>query len=402
MTLNLPNLILCFLTADEERNTLALKYWAIESDGKWTYQVQEIASEAAILKTKVAQEVRKVAVAYDLSNRCQSCSVPQVVGSRSELQLSSYQPAFICPTCQNVLTEERLRKEGELTRLQSERLIRILDRKVQEKVEYDYSDITYFDAVIVFALLTSSESAIRTGSIGNPYSLFVTPTNSLLGKLLARLHSRGILYFGHDTMLDAIDPSTPEHGPVSYYPLNIRWQLAPSRNGESFAKVFRTVGAVVDQRDECSDFKGAVAELWHLLAVDAATYSLSQELEKYRFFDVPTGEKTVEAFLYALKHFSIPQLRNFLYRIARDTAALSRRPEFHVRHALNTIPGNIIRITQRAVTEKWTVNPFCLKWDQEEAPLLTLFFDRVLGTGMVGFKSTTSAAFLESDTLAQV
>jgi hypothetical protein len=86
-------------------------------------------------------------------------------------------------------------------------------------------------------------------------------------------------------------------------------------------------------------------------------------------------------------------LRYLLFRIAKNTAALSSRRDFTRQHALNTISGSLIRDCDRALADNWTIKPYCMKWDEEEARLIAILFDRVLQTGIEGFKSATGAAF---------
>ncbi len=52
---------------------------------------------------------------------------------------------------------------------------------------------------------------------------------------------------------------------------------------------------------------------------------------------------------------------------------------------------DLIRDCDRALADHWTVNPYTMRWDDEEPRLTTLLFDRVLGSGIAGFKTMTGA-----------
>jgi hypothetical protein len=247
--------------------------------------------------------------------------------------------------------------------------------------------------MLTYGIMQHSHSAVSTGRVGNPYELALCPSNSLLSKLLARLRTSGILLFGSDTAIEAIDSSSEEGKGISYYPLKVNWQLAQPTSGESFPSLFRKIGAVIDARDEDPEYVDAASELWWMLGMDDAIRYLDRELSRYRIWDFSAGEKMNEALFHALSRFSIPKLRYLLYRIAKNTAALSTRQDFTRRHALNTIPGSLIRDCDRALADNWSIKPYCMKWDEEEAPLITRLFDRVLGTGIEGFRSTTGTTF---------
>jgi hypothetical protein len=98
---------------------------------------------------------------------------------------------------------------------------------------------------------------------------------------------------------------------------------------------------------------------------------------------------------YCLQHFSIPKLRYLIWKVAKDTAAYAARRDVHRRQAMNSIPGSVIRVCDRALADQWEVHPYVLKWDEEEALITTMLFDRVLRTGVTGFKAMTGQSLFE-------
>lgn len=235
-----------------------------------------------------------------------------------------------------------------------------------------------------------SDSAVVSGVVGNPYSLGINPSNTLLNTLLGHLFNVGVLTFRQDTPFDAIDPTSENETRFSYYPLKVNWQFAKAANGDSFSTIFKQIGAIIDERAENPQYYEAVDQIWWMLGSADALRYLEDQLSLYRLSGLVVGEKLKEAISYGLKLFSIPQLRYLLYRVAKNAAALSTRREFNKPHVLNTIPGSLIRDCDRAVADHWTIKGYVKKWD-EESPLLTLLFDRVLGSGIAGFRSTSGS-----------
>ncbi len=264
-----------------------------------------------------------------------------------------------------------------------------------ENAVFDYDMISYFDAVLAHGVMLSSQSAIENGLVGNSFDLTLCPSNALLSNVLARLYDHGILVFRSDTSPEAIDPESRDETRFSYYPLKVNWQFATAKDNNSFSKIFNQIGSIIDQRADHPEYFETVSELWWMLGRDDALRYLDQELNSYRLSGFEAGEKTKEAISYALNRFSIPQLRYLLWRVAKNAAALSVRHDFTKRHALNTIPGSLIRDCDRAIADHWTIKPYCMKWDEEEAPLITILFDRVLETGIAGFRSMTGAVLEE-------
>ena len=257
----------------------------------------------------------------------------------------------------------------------------------------NYSEIGYFDAIVAYCIMLSSESAVANGLVGNPHQLPLCPSNSLLSELLGRLFDHGILILRRDTRVEAIDPRSKDSNRFSYYPLKVNWQFAKPVDGDTFSGVFRQIDSVVEMKTDHPEYYEAISQLWWMLGRHDALRYLQQELTSYRLSGFESGPKMEEALSHALNRFSIPQLRYLLYRIAKNTAGLAARRDFTRSHALNTIPGNLIRDCDRALADHWAIKPFCMKWDEEEARLIAVLFDRVLGTGIEGFKSATGAAF---------
>jgi hypothetical protein len=73
----------------------------------------------------------------------------------------------------------------------------------------------------------------------------------------------------------------------------------------------------------------------------------------------------------------------------KSAAAYSAQKDVHWRQAVNSIPGSLIRMCDRACANSWEIKPYVQKWDEEECLLTTVLFDRILGTGVTGFETMT-------------
>ena len=148
---------------------------------------------------------------------------------------------------------------------------------------------------------------------------------------------------------------------------------------------------IIDSREDDSDYGSSVVELWRLVAYDDALRHLLNEVNVYRLPDVRVGPKTDQAIWHALEHLSIPQVRREITNVVKNAAALSQRRDFVSRHALNTIPGSLISYVDRARSEGWQITPKLRDWQNEEPVLLTVLFNRVLRTGLSGFKTLSNS-----------
>ncbi len=339
-----PRLMLCFLTSDEAEIRLALDYWNWDTTGDgWQSTVLEVATRANMDHQWMAQSVRQIAEAYDLSFHCVECGRPKFLKSRVAIRRDT--AVYSCGKCLDAEAERLLQDERDLERQRADEIDAAIRFEIDRDEPFDYSRIDYFNAMLVYSLMFASDPACETGKLGFPSRLSWCSTDVLSGQLLSRLHRLGILLFDRGTPSDALETADLKDG---YFPLRVKWRFARDAQGASFGSVFRQVGSLIDLRKWHNGYQFAVRDLWWMLAFDDASNWLNQQLA-VRGLHYQQGEKRDESLRQALTSFSIPQVRNLTWRVAKDAADLSVRRDFHRKHALNTIPGSLIRIRDRAL-----------------------------------------------------
>ena len=387
--------MLCFHSNDRDQLRVPLLYWSVSQDAKkWENTAQSLADGLGVRVDQLPGVLSTIADAYDLQIRCADCGTPRLLTTRSAFQHElGYN--FICPECASA----RRREQQELLQAKlsegNARALRIIQDQCASNEPFSYSTITYFDATLAYAIMLTSETACATGKIGDITELPLCPSDKPLLDITRRLHRSGIIQFSDDTPLEAIAPpqESDKEGVFRYYPLEIDWQLAEDIDGRSFPAVFRDLGETINTQDLNTDYEEAISNLWWMLAVDEINRYLNEQVDSYCLPAPTVGDKTLESIRYALGIYSIPQVRNLVWSVVKNAAALSKKREYSSKHALNTIPGNLIRYCDRARAENWEVRPYLRNWSEDEAVLITLLFDRVLGTGVAGFSTSTGARF---------
>jgi hypothetical protein len=331
----------------------------------------------------------------NLKIRCSDCSCPQELSSRSSFTTRVY-GNYLCTPCMEARNRALVeRKEQEERQKSAAHRNKIAD-VCKRNQAFRYDDIGYLDAVIAFSIMLASDEACEHGTFQQSDGLHLCTSTVLSGKLLNRMFNAGILGIQQNTPWQAIELGTGDSW--SYYPHRVHWKFAQDIDGRSYPEVMALLGEIIDEREDDPEYGQAVAELWRMLAYDDALNHLTQEVDEYRLPDVRIGPKTEEAIWHALEHFSIPQVRREITNVVKNAAALSQRRDFVKQRALNTIPGNLISYVDRAVSEGWQISPILRNWQNEEPILLTVLFNRVLGTGLPGFK-TLSNGILKSSIL---
>jgi hypothetical protein len=382
-------LMLCFRSDLTDGLQLALDYWNgsdTDQGWKWAESVQAIADRYTLPKHQIVANCEISASAYDTSTRCVECGNPRGVSSRTDFQ-ANRNIDYRCSSCRTAALQRtqlaQAAREASIRSAQSQIIAEASDRDLS----VDYESLAYSDAVIAYAIMLASDDACETGCFGDAQQLHLCSSDSLSGRVLDRLLNSGVLGFRSNTPINAIVMT--DGGGWQYDPYKIQWRFAFDARGKTPIEVFSELGKRIQPDLADPNVIESSNELWWLLAMDDAALFLDEEVKHYRIPDYRRGPKTDEALRYALERFSIPQVRRQIKCCVEKAASFAMTRDVSSRHALNTIPGRLIGYVDRALSDGWTIHPFVRDWTNEEPRLMTLLFDRVLGTGSVGFRTTT-------------
>ncbi len=397
--MNSSHPFLCFAADHAKYRQLAIEYWSGEEiDGRWKWDTtaDELSHRHGVPKKDVPKLVKLAATAVNLKHRCVGCNSPEVLSLRSAF-ISQFCGDHLCRECLEIQRQARLKKQEDEAKARSAAQREIISDLSRRNATFHYDNIGFVEAVIAFSIMLASDEACEQGQFGETDRLNLCASTSLTGQFLNRLFSAGILGIDEHTPPNAIE--IQESRRWSYYPNRVIWRFARDEQCRSFPEIMTLLGDVIDKREKLdSDHSKSVVELWRALAYDDALEHLSSEVDTYRLPDARIGPKTDEAIWHALEYFSIPQVRREITNVVKNAAALSQRRDFVKRHALNTIPGNLIRYVDRAMSEGWQISPMLHDWQNDEPIILTVLFNRVLGTGLPGFKSLSHSVLATTST----
>jgi hypothetical protein len=296
---------------------------------------------------------------------------------------------FVCDDCEALRREEARRHQRRHAEVLVEKRSAALAELISSANYVDYAELDYLDAVIVYTLMLNSDRSCERGLLDSSV-VNLCPTEGLIYKLLDRLHREGIISVSPETRAEAIE--FDETGSWRCNPRAVKWCLAADKQGRSFPDVYELLGKTVDRGRDLQGIKSRIAELWWLVGMDDASHFLVADVDRYRIDAYRVGPKTDSALRYALTRFSIPRVRRLVRRVVEKAVALSMSREFNRHQALYSIPGNLISTVDRAISDGWEVYPLFNDWDREPL-LLRILFNRLLRTGLDGFRETTGANF---------
>lgn len=392
-----------YSTHDSEGNSqldqvdIAKRYWLREED-EWIYKVADIAKALGIESHKVPKFVASKLNAYiDVDVVvCELCESGPSISSRSQftqiLNEFNRQGKYHCSSCLDVENERR--------KLQSAQEKLTLDQKIdaeKERLEslakpYDYNRLNLMGAAYLQAWLIASGDSWNGRLFRTPLSSakLIHPDASKAWEMLRAL-SRDVIY---PSRMSSNNTFTFKDSGFSYDMSSVVWSLAPSEAGLSEQSLMMLLDGIIEA-SSYNDQKN-VYQLWRDISLGETLSYLHIQADEYGFHeDKLRGSAIQTALWYALKYYSIGQVRNFIWRAVKNAAALTQRRDFHITHAVNTISGNIRKNVDRARSEAWTVQPYG-RHPMDTEPLLTsLLFDKVFGCGVEGFLGWTEQDILE-------
>jgi hypothetical protein len=391
----MTDVFLEYHTDDQELIKLATDFWQLTPENLWQYSVKELLSRTGKRRQELMGAVQEAVLAVCRSIRCVECNSPLIVRTRTDLPTKPWlYNNYRCPSCIEVALAEERRLEAEKEAIENQRLMALLEVLKSNQEPYDYRATPYYEAIIACSVMIQSESACENGDVGRINQLGLCASDNLARRLAAQLHAQRIFRFGQLTAIEALADSSKDGLDYQYWALMVNWRLAPSVDQNSFGNVLRQLNAVIENGRGTDEFMEAVRQVWWETSRDAIEQHLRSQLRQYGMPEFSVGEKFKESFDYLLERFSVPKARYIIYRVAKNAAALSTRVDFNRPRAINTIPGAIIRDCDRAIADNWNINGYTYKWDTEEPQLFTFIFDRLLRTGIAGFR-ITSGVFLE-------
>lgn len=382
----------CLLTDNEFHNTFCLRYWALDSTGKWNEPFDTLLSNSGLSKWELTNMLKLACRAYLPHLRCANCTSPLQVGTRSEyspitgslLKFGRRSGAPLCAPCNAAaLAADR---EADLFALQQhrDRVTGALERLREKTQPVDYAELSYVQSCLLYAALVAANVGPDDREIPPLASQAgaLAPTQKLSEDIYTRLFTDGIFL----PSLSSDPNAFSLNGETGSLMLSIRtsaWTLADDVSGRSIDEIF----SVLFERLERPEPE-AVAELWYMVAEDECKRYFVSQCERYRFVQPDIySSKVAAAVRHYLDRFSIGQVWNIIYYVLKDLAALSQERTYARQHIYNMIPGSIRRYADYRLANDKSIHPWRRPPPTTESWITSILLDKVLKGGDISFES---------------
>ncbi|WP_373033326.1 hypothetical protein [Sulfurovum sp.] len=138
-------------------------------------------------------------------------------------------------------------------------------------------------------------------------------------------------------------------------------------------------------------------DLWKEIAVYESIEYLQNRLNEYQLHSSKIGDKTIMTIAKTLEDYSVSQVFNFLWSAVKNAAAFKQKSGISQSHAINSIPGNILKRHEFALKEGWDIKGYNRDYNLPQSTISEIVSNRILNIGDVGFKGNVTVRLLQQN-----
>lgn len=384
----------CLLTDNETHNALCLRYWALNSVGKWNEPFDALLSDSGLSRGEMMNVLKSACRACLPYLRCDACESPFQIRTRSEYspltgsltKLGRRSRPRLCASCDAAVLAAN--RESNLFTVQQhrDRLTGALKRLLERAEPVDYAKLSYVQSCLLYATLVAANVGLDDLEIPPIVSQteLLAPTAELSDSIYTRLYTDKILLPALSSDPHALS-FNEQTGVVTFSVRTGNWRLADDVTGRSRDEIL----SVLYQRLEQPDPRAA-EELWYLVAVEECKRYFVSQCERYRFIDPGIYSLKVAATLRDyLDRCSIGQMWNIIYYAIKNLAALAQEGAYTRQHIYNMIPGSIRRYADYRLAKDEPIRAWRRPSLATESWITSILLDKVLKGGDISFETLT-------------
>lgn len=359
-----------FLTDDELAHSICTKYWQQSSEQKFLIKVSDIATAYNMKVCEVSKFVEKHSLVWSEEVCCGRCGKPYGFSTRSRYLLRRQLIGKACKACCNINNKPDTNKKNEFI----SRMWKFARNNVADISLLGLKKKIYLLAAIR-ALANENYSLI--GPLCNYPRCTLSPDNGYDYIILRYLIENSLLVVSANS-IDAVQVNYENR-------IKLDFELCSFNIIYDNEKVNILNSEFLDDKvllniKQSSEFELLCREV----QLYECTSFLKMMLSMHQFNFNP-GEKSRQAFLRCLEHFSVSQVYSFISRSAKDAAAYYMRGSVSKQHAANMVVGSIVRNMELALINKWNIKPFRRNYKLPQSAISSLIFNDVLRTDDGGF-----------------
>lgn len=356
-------------------------YWELESEGKFTYKVSEIAKIFGLKTNQIPNIIKKSCIAYSSTVRCILCDEAYQLVGRNDFDTHNYNGRkWKCKDC--------LKSEHDNIVLSRQNKIKELIERMQTK-PIDIENLSLKECVYLLALIRHSADEMLVGfhAVSTNKIEQLMPQSGLEGSLIYFLYKSDLISLSYESPESAFNF---EKDILTFFSLvDAMWQIE-FKEEDNLRRLLQKIEQALIDGEFITKYKDELLELITEISLMECLAFLEYNLEEHNLSFQP-GEKTKVLFTQLLESYSVSQIYIFIWRACKDAAAYYMKGGISKKQAANSVVGSIQRQYERAVGNNWTIGSFKRNYKLPQSILSQVVFNFMLRTDDGGFNQKISS-----------
>lgn len=246
----------------------------------------------------------------------------------------------------------------------------------------EVEELTHTDALYFISIVRHSSDEnfefITPYDEKNPE---LAPTFEFKNEIVRHLYSKGFIWIGFESDVDAFVYDDELTHTTAYYPTRVLWKLLPNLSLPAKKDYIKKLEKVIKADEHPDSWLPDINSLWEKIAkYECIEYLLYSAAKR----DLPiekVGEKTHSIFENVLEDYSIGQVFNLIFQSAMSTNDYAIRENVPKYMAKNMFIGNIQRKADKAKAEGWKIKNSRRDFNCPQSVISETFFHSFMGIG---------------------
>lgn len=274
----------------------------------------------------------------------------------------------MCPACVAAERQRSAEAKLEAEQMQREKISEIWEPN--NRYARPLKGYSLMDVVSILSMVRGG--AAEDYSYIKPVDSFdeqLTPNTEFTVEILNYTFQRGLLTPHPQSKVDTF--KFTDHEPTSFYLYKVYWVMP---QWENLRDITSRLEDIIVSEGLPSSWKESVPEVWRSIVLQEGVELLEHYAAEHQF-SLQVGEKTVDVLTSILRHYSVAQLQNFLWRAARDAAAYYVRENIPRARAASSIITRLQGNHEQAQANGWEINPYGRLFNLPQSLVSKVFFN---------------------------
>lgn len=293
-----------------------------------------------------------------------------------------------CKNCKNLLTDEKEKEEPS----EKELIANLLNYKKVNEI--NFKDLALTDKIYLGAFLREGISEDYTCI--KPIRKFINPlapTGYFGEEIIGRLMNIDAVAVHPNTKPKFVENLDYEIGSFRYTESHVQWSL--NLRCEELDK-FAIIESLINPEDLDNSQYSEALQLWKKISLYESIEYFKYSINKFLGSDYKIGYKTEAVLSDLTNYFSVAQIYGIINKAVMKAVILRAAGEISRKGAVNTIPGYVERIGERAKIKNRDLKKHKRVKACPESALSKFFFERILKIGYDGFSEVPDISKIQN------